>query len=215
MVAHPDDEVLGVGGTLVAHADAGDEVRVLIATEDRPGAAIDVLAAAREIGIAEVRRLGWPVISLARMDERALNAPIEAAIRTFDPNTVYTHHTGDLNSDHRALAHAVLVACRPVNLGAPSRLLAFDTPSSTEWATGMATPGGFAPNVFVDVTRTLDRKLAAMATAYGAELRVAPHPRNLDSLRARAAYWGQWAGCQYAEPFVLVREVVREAEVAA
>jgi LmbE family N-acetylglucosaminyl deacetylase len=211
VAAHADDEILGVGGTVARHVAAGDEVHVFIAADCRAArightAAPQLLPAAREasevVGGYRLRFLGFAGMTLAA-SELALNRSIEMELFILRPDVVYTHHSSDPNSDHRALAGAVMVATRPIG-PAPSRVLCFETPSSTEWCWSSS----FAPNYFVDITSTIETKLAAMA-CYAAELRPAPHPRNLDALRSRAAFWGQVAGCKYAEPFVLMREVVR------
>lgn len=208
--AHPDDEVLGAGGTIARHVAAGDEVVVVIAADcasARGGREVCLPEAAREAATVlgtSVRFCGLPGMTLARIPEVELNRHFEDAVRTLRPDVVYTHHVDDPNSDHRAVAAATLIAVRPVGPWSPARVLSFETPSSTEWGWGVP----FRPTVFVDVTDTLDRKLAAM-TCYAEELRPAPHPRNLDSLTARASYWGQIAGVRYAEAFALVREIVR------
>jgi LmbE family N-acetylglucosaminyl deacetylase len=130
---------------------------------------------------------------------------IERHIGDVRPALVYAHHWGDVNADHRAVSAAVLVACRPVGDWFPQKVHCFETPSSTEW--GPPDPASqFVPTRFVDISETIDRKLEAMA-CYETELRPAPHPRSLEALRSRAAYWGQIVGRRYAEPFVVVREV--------
>jgi LmbE family N-acetylglucosaminyl deacetylase len=210
--AHPDDELLGVGATLARHAAAGDDVVCVVVSEGAssryPSGADEELraagrAAAAILGTRELRFLGLrdqylddlPIIEIIR--------PLEKIVAEIRPDVVYTHHWGDLNRDHRVVGEAAAVACRPVAAGAPRRLLCFEIPSSTEW--NVAAP--FQPTSFVDVGATIEKKLAAMA-CYTTEVRPHPHPRALESLRARAAYWGQHCGVAYAEPFVLFREVV-------
>jgi LmbE family N-acetylglucosaminyl deacetylase len=216
IAAHPDDEVLGVGGTVARHAAAGDQVTALIvsegATSRYPSGADEELraaarAAAARLGAGEPRFLGLRDQHLDALPVLEVIRPIEAALGELRPEVVYTHHWGDLNRDHRVVAEAALVACRPVAAAAPRRVLCFETPSSTEWSPADLAPR-FAPTVFVDVAATLEAKLAAMA-CYPTEVRPHPHPRALESLRARAAYWGQHAALASAEPFVLAREVVR------
>lgn len=181
--AHPDDEVLGPGGTILRHAAAGDAVTISIG------------------GLC--RQTGWDT---ARRVARILGADLrteedpERLVRELAPDIVYTHHIGDLNREHRDLYERVLVACRPYAAPSVRSIRTFDTASSTEW--GLVP---FTPHLFVDVTATFDAKLAAMA-CYADELRRAPHPRSLDGLASRAAYWGSLSGSLYAEPFVVVRE---------
>lgn len=212
VAAHPDDEILGVGGTLVRHIDRGDDVRVVIVADCEsvrtggearlPGATVD---AARVLGLVDVPQfLGQRGMTLDDGPEIELNRVICDIVERARPDVVYTHHPGDLNSDHRAVARAVMIATRPCNRHVPERVLCFETPSSTE----QAWRPGFEPTVFVDVVATIERKLDAMK-CYDAELRQPPHPRSLEALRVRAAYWGQHAGCSCAEPLVLMREIWR------
>jgi LmbE family N-acetylglucosaminyl deacetylase len=214
VAAHPDDELLGAGATVARHVDDGDQVVAVIASEGataryQAGAETMLERCAREaagvLGIHDLRFLGFPD---QRMDTRPLieiTQAIEAVLREVRPDVVYTHFWGDLNRDHRVVAEATQVACRPIGDDYPRRLIAFETPSSTEWAP--PEPGSaFTPNHFVDVTTTIDRKLAAMAR-YTSEVRPAPHPRSLEALRTRAAGWGHIVGRAYAEAFVIVRQV--------
>jgi LmbE family N-acetylglucosaminyl deacetylase len=127
---------------------------------------------------------------------------IEKAIAEFKPEIVYTHHDGDLNADHRALAEAVLVACRPYAAPSVRSLRMFETPSSTEWG-----PGPFVPNLFVDITEHVHERWETLRRHYSSEMREYPHPRSEASLMARAGFWGQQAGFRYAEPFRIVREL--------
>jgi len=205
IIAHPDDEVLGVGGTIARHTQQNDQVVVIVATVARYGRpTLDLVrASATELGVNDIRALGLPYMDLAR-DPLKLVQSIEPIIVAFQPEAVYTHWHGDLNSDHRAIAQAVLVACRPIGNHAPRRVLEFETPSSTEWSFSES----FRPTIFIDIEATLPAKLAAFLH-YTDEMRDPPHPRSVSCLEARARYWGQIAGLVAAEPFVLVREVVR------
>ena len=210
VVAHPDDEVLGVGGTAARHVAAGDNVVAYIAADcmsarvgGEPRLPDAALEAAKVIGLT-LRFGGFGGMTLATLRDTVRNRAVEDAVRELRPEVVYTHHLGDPNSDHRAMAAATMIATRPICDGAPARVLCFETPSSTEWGW----ESRFEPNVFIDVTATIGCKLNAMA-CYDAELRQPPHPRSLESLRDRAAYWGQIAGVRYAEPFALMREIVR------
>lgn len=180
LAAHPDDEVLGVGGTVLRHRAAGDQVDVHVVYKCRTSPPSGVWYTAHEQG-EDVKPM------------------VEEWVAFAQPDIVYTHHAGDLNADHRRLHEAVLVACRPYAAPSVRSIRTFYTPSSTEWG------GGFVPNLFVDITEHMDAKLAAMAP-YASELRPEPHPRSLEQLRSIAAFWGGQAGYRYAEPFMVVRE---------
>jgi LmbE family N-acetylglucosaminyl deacetylase len=215
IAAHPDDELLGLGATVARHADAGDEVTSLVvsdgATSRYEEGADRTLqdagrAAARILGVRELRFLGLPDQRLDTLPILEVIQRVERVVGEISPHIVYTHHWGDVNRDHRVVSEAVMVACRPIGPDHPKRLLCFETPSSSEWSS--TDPSlTFIPNYFVDVTATIDRKLEAMA-CYATEVRPAPHPRSLEALRSRAQYWGQIVTRPFAEAFVLVREVV-------
>jgi LmbE family N-acetylglucosaminyl deacetylase len=128
---------------------------------------------------------------------------IEELIARLEPEVIYTHHGGDLNIDHMVTHRAVLTATRPVG-GCPVReLYAFEVPSSTEWTFGQLQPS-FRPNVFMDISDTLEAKMQAMAL-YESEVRPFPHPSSPDAIRAIARRWGSTAGVEAAEAFELVR----------
>jgi len=214
IAAHPDDELLGVGGTLARHVAEGDTVHAVVVSEGataryEEGAKSQLQTAghraAEVLGFASLSFLGLPDQRLDTLSLLDVIQRIEREIERARPSVLYTHHAGDINKDHRIVCEAVMVACRPIGDDFPRRVLWFETPSSTEWTPpGLFQP--FTPNVFVDVSATLEQKLAAMA-CYESELRPAPHPRSLEALRARAAYWGQIITRPYAEAFILAREV--------
>jgi LmbE family N-acetylglucosaminyl deacetylase len=130
---------------------------------------------------------------------------VEELIEAFRPEVIYTHHPGDLNVDHGVVHRAVLTATRPVPGQKVREIFAMEVPSSTEWAFHCLEPC-FRPNVFVDITGTLETKIAALA-CYDTETRKFPHPRSPDALRAIAARWGSVAGFQAAEAFELIRSL--------
>lgn len=214
VAAHPDDELLGLGGTLARHVDDGDEVVCVVASEGattRYGeqAASELQscgqAAARILGAREIRFLGLPDQQLDAQPILSVIQAIERVVDEFQPEIVYSHHWGDVNRDHRVISEAIMVACRPIGARFPRSIYLFETPSSTEWS--WPDPNAaFVPNHFVDVSTTLERKLEAMA-CYKTEVRPSPHPRSLEALRSRAAYWGQVITRPYAEAFVVARQV--------
>lgn len=185
--AHPDDEVLGVGGTLLRHMAAGDDVHVYIARECRPDGLDEAVEAQIRMGI--VYTMPDPDLGLGGVD---------GFVEAFRPDIVYTHSLADLHADHRALHERVMVACRPSS--GVKAIYAFETPSATDW--GLVP---FTPQRYVDISDTLEQKLHAMS-AYSSELREYPHPRNLKSLTIRAQYWGQRSGLGAAEAFEVIRE---------
>lgn len=216
VAAHPDDEVLGLGGTLARHIAQGDSViGVIIAdvgTARYKDDAIQIVRAsvfeaARRLGVAEIRFAGLADQKLDALPIFDITRWIEAVLTDVKPQIIYTHHRGDINRDHAVVHEATLTAARPYSAPYVERLMCYETPSATEWA-GPYNETSFVPNIYVDVTPYLNAKLHAVA-AYTSELRPFPHPRSLEALRIRAGYWGGVIGVAAAEPFVLVRECQR------
>jgi LmbE family N-acetylglucosaminyl deacetylase len=197
VAAHPDDEVLGAGGTLARHVSEGD--------------AVDVLICAQGLGTAAPRFLDFPDNAMDSVALIEIVRKVEAAVAASAPQVVYTHHPSDLNVDHRLTAQAVLTACRPLPGSAIAAVYAYETVSSTEW--GLPDAGApFAPTHFVDVSATLEQKLRALG-AYASEMRPFPHPRSLEAVRHLAAWRGSIVGCAAAEAFVPLRTVRRAGVV--
>ncbi|WP_341501712.1 PIG-L deacetylase family protein [Gallaecimonas sp. GXIMD4217] len=214
VAAHPDDEVLGCGGTLAKHVAAGDSVEVLFmadgvgarspdqqdqALASRNRAAED--AAARLgisrlhcLGLADNRLDGYPLLDLVQA--------LEAKLAGIRPDIIYSHHHGDLNIDHRLTHQAVMTACRPLPGSSVKRLYAFEVQSSTEWA---LQGQGFVPNVFVDISDHLDVKLQALG-CYQEEMRPSPHARSVEAVEALARWRGASVGQGPTEAFVLLRQ---------
>ncbi len=190
IAAHPDDEVLGCGGTAARLVNEGREVHFAIL-----GEGITSRHAQRDSADAD---------QLARLHRQAHAAAAKVGVKN------YTHHAGDLNVDHGVIHRAVLTATRPI-AGQPVRdIYAFEVPSSTEWAFQRIEPA-FRPNVFVDISGTIEAKIAAME-CYESEARAFPHPRSPEALRAIATRWGSVVGCAAAEAFELVRSIRPRAD---
>jgi len=219
VAAHPDDEVLGCGGTLAKLAAQGTGVYVSFMSDGVTSRPADPAvhagqlearkaAAARASAILGVKNLTFGEFPDNRMDSVALldiTRSIEVLIDRIKPDTVFTHWPGDLNIDHRRVHEAVVTACRP-QTGHPVRtLLSFEVPSSTEWQVAGMAPA-FFPNWFEDITATLELKLAAL-DAYEAELRAWPHPRSREAVLHLARWRGAMVGAQAAEAFVLGRKL--------
>lgn len=219
VAAHPDDEVLGAGGTIAKLAAAGYRVEIMIlgegATsrstrrEKTDSGAVTALAkaarrAAKRLGADQVSFLGLPDNRFDSVPLLEVIKPIEAQIAKLKPELVFTHHGGDLNVDHVVTHRAVLTATRPLPGEGVRAVYAFEVLSSTEWSFQQFAPG-FAPNVFVDIEDTLPAKLAAMAE-YESEARPFPHPRSAEAITALARLRGSTAGYPAAEAFVLIRQ---------
>lgn len=217
VVAHPDDEVLACGGTMAKLSARGVPVHVLIlatglsARGAADAAAFETLRGHAARAIVEV--LGCASVAFAdfpdnRMDSVAL-LDVVKRVETFlaetRADTVFTHHPGDVNIDHGVTAHAVMTATRPLPGARIRRVWAGEVISSSEWG---FPERRFVPNAWIDISETLEKKIAAMA-AYGGELRDFPHPRSLEALRALGTLRGSEIGTQAAEAFQILRQVER------
>lgn len=214
MAAHPDDEILGVGGTIAKHVARGDCLQLVILCEGvtmryAPERHFEVRQqsekAAAILGVQDLVIRDFPDQKLDTMALSQVASEVETLVRAFRPDVIYTQFAGDINRDHRTLAEAVLVATRPYSAPFVREILMYETPSSTEWGAPQLTPT-FQPNVFVDISNTLETKLNAFA-CYTAEICPAPHPRSLSALRDRARHWGSLVNCAAAEPFSSVRSL--------
>jgi N-acetylglucosamine malate deacetylase 1 len=214
VASHPDDEVLGCGGTLARHAKAGDIVEALILADGETSrkssdiAARDAQAkaAAKILGLEKSTLIGLPDNRLDTVPLLEVTQHIESAIAAFRPTIVYTHHAGDLNVDHRVAHRATITACRPLVGASVKAVYAFETPSATEWAFGSEAP--FVPQRFVDIAGSIDVKRRALE-CYANEMRDPPHPRSYAAIEALAVLRGSQAGLAYAEAFMVAMEVVR------
>ena len=221
VAAHPDDEILGCGGTMAAHARHGDRVHILILAEGitsrdarqdsdtRDGDLRRLAQAARQAGKI-VRAFE---VDLRRLPDNRLDSvaflevvkTVEKAIEAIRPAIVYTHHGGDLNIDHRITHRATVTACRPYPGQPVRRLLFFEVASSTEWGAGSAGPS-FVPNWFQDITPTWPSKKRALE-AYKSEMRSWPHPRSHKGVEYLARWRGASVGVELAEAFMLGRNI--------
>lgn len=221
VAAHPDDEVLGCGGTIARHTEEGDLVYVLIVAEGATSrqSQRERLKAAEELyrlddaaqksgsilGAKGVELLDLPDNRLDSIDRLDLIKLIENFISRYKPHTVYVHHSGDVNVDHRRLHEAVVTACRPTPNHPVRRLLSYEVMSSTEWQPpGSGTP--FQPNWFVDISDYWLLKKQALQE-YSSEMRPWPHARSIDALEHLAKWRGAQVGVDAAEAFCLLRQV--------
>jgi LmbE family N-acetylglucosaminyl deacetylase len=215
--AHPDDETLGCGGTLLRHVAAGDDVTWAIATQahapawtsetiERKAQEVDRVAAA--YGIARYERLGFPSSCLDVTPRAELMQRIGAVVEQARPELVYVVHPGDVHGDHADVFEATLAVLKAFKMGALGvrRVLAYETLSSTD-AAPPAHERAFVPTVFVDVGAFVERKLEIMAL-YESEAQPDPLPRGPSAIRALARLRGATVGIEYAEAFRLVRELV-------
>lgn len=212
---HPDDEVLGCGGTIARHADCGDDVHIAVVTRADPELYTDddedafreeVQVAHQVLGVASTKYLDFPAPRLDTIAGYQLADRLSKVIRQLQPHTIYLPHHGDIHADHQQVYQATLVAARPVNGCSVRQLLCYETLSETEWAPPRADTT-FIPTAFIDIGQHLTTKLKAMA-CYSTELKVFPHPRSLEALGALAKLRGTTVGLAAAEAFAVVRQIL-------
>ena len=220
VAAHPDDEVLGCGASMAKWSNAGIEVNVLIMAEgatsrdkvrnrekridELSALAKSARSAGKILGVSSVQLLDFPDNRMDSVDRLEVIKAVEEHIKLLKPVTVVTHHSGDLNIDHRIIHEAVVTACRPKPGNRVLRLLSFEINSSTEWQPDSVS--SFQPNWFEDVSGSISRKLQALE-AYSIEIRPWPHSRSLKAVEHLARWRGTTVGTEAAEAFMLLREV--------
>ena len=215
VAAHPDDEVLGCGGTIARHAAEGDVVHVIFMADgvsSRKTSNKDDLLKRNEsaensgkvLGIYKNYYLGWQDNRMDTVPFLEIVKKLEDLVIEISPEIIYTHHHGDLNIDHKITSQAVVTACRPIPSTSVKEIYTFEVLSSTEWARHNLEY--FQPQYFVDITPYMELKLAAIEN-YSHEMREPPHSRSKANIEALAIYRGHSIGVQRAEAFVLVRKL--------
>lgn len=221
VAAHPDDEILGVGGTAAKHAACGDEVYAIILGEGqtsrgdkREDISQDVvkelhkntMKSAKAIGYKDVFFADFPDNRFDQVDLLDIVKVVEKKVRELRPEVIYTHYSGDLNIDHQYTARAVLTATRPIGDYPVKEIYAFETLSSTEWNFDYSAQPAFCPNVYVDISDYYHKKEEAM-NCYVSELCEFPHPRSLEGMDVLSKTRGMTVGMQRAEAFMLIRKI--------
>ena len=214
LAPHPDDEVLGCGGTMARIVSEGGVVEVAIVTRGRPPRFDEAQAdrvraeaerAHRRLGVARTHFLDLPAAELDRMAQADLNHAIARVVETVRPDTLFVPFVGDLHIDHRLVFEAALVAARPRGEHYPRRIFAYETVSETNWSAPTLAPA-FQPNIFIDTGDHLEAKLTAFA-CFESQCRAPPDERSLETLRALATVRGSTVTRAAAEAFMLIREV--------
>jgi LmbE family N-acetylglucosaminyl deacetylase len=213
---HPDDETLGCGGTILRHVAQRDKVHWAIATEatepqwsrkviDDKAAEVEQVAAA--YGMASVTKLGFPATGLERLPLNSIINRTRQAVERVQPEIVYLVHEGDVHSDHGVVFTATMAVCKAFYMRSLGirRILSYETLSSTE-AAAPHHCRAFVPNVTIETTPFMERKVEIMEL-YRSEIQSEPFPRSPSAMRALARYRGAAIGVDYAEAFVLIRDV--------
>lgn len=211
---HPDDEVLGCGGTIKKQISRNNNVYVLIMSRGKeeiyPDEMIrnvrkEALAAHSILGVSETRFLDFPAPELDLRSISELGSAISDVINELQPDTVYLPHRGDVHHDHKAVFDAGLVAARPIKGCSVKRIYSYETLSETEWANPVS-GDAFMPTSFVNISDVFESKLAAMR-CFKSQLKDFPYSRSLKSIEALANYRGSTVGFTHAEAFMTIRVI--------
>ena len=213
--AHSDDEVLGVGGTILKVKENNSVVDVLIVTDSASAQYNEkqkldnrdsnLHQCCKILKVDNVFQWDLPDMRLDTLSHLEMNKKLSFFIEKSDYDTVFIHHPNDINKDHQVLFDSLMVVCRPMPNQKVKSILTFYTPSSTEWGS-FEKNRMFCPNVFVDIENYMDLKLNALSK-YTDEVREFPHPRSLENVENVAKYFGSQVGLKFAEPFYLIRSV--------
>lgn len=218
IAAHPDDEILGCGGTITRLVKEGYKAYTLILGEGITSRDEKRNRARREKEIKELREqiykangtIGVKDVFIYDFpDNRFDSVPLLDIVKVIEriknevkPNIIFTHYEKDLNIDHQITYKAVITATRPLPNETVKEIYSFEILSSTEWNF----PLSFLPNLFFDISEAINIKINAIAT-YKTELREYPHPRSLEGIKLIARFWGTKVGLYYAEAFSVVRAI--------
>lgn len=211
---HPDDEIIGVGGTIAKRANDGDEVYVCVVTKGKSPIFNDEFIeqgrkecrkADKKLGVKETIFLDFPAVMLETVPRYEFNGKISEVVNSIKPDEVYIPHRGDMQIDHQMVVDAAMVAVRPRGNNYPKRVYAYETLSETGWNIPNIV-NEFIPTVYEDITDTYEMKLEAMAI-FESQLSVFPEARSIGAIEALAKYRGATVSVKAAEAFSLVREV--------
>lgn len=213
---HPDDEVLGCGGTIKKHTEAGDEVYLCVVTkaytpdwseefiENRKK---EIDASSKILGIKNIYFLDFPTVKLDTISQKDLNDAISGVVKEVRPDIAFIPFSGDINKDHKIVSEASLVALRPKPEATVKKVFYYEVLSETEWSKpAQRIEDVFIPNYYEDISDYLDYKLKSME-CYKSELKEYPHPRSSKGIEVLAQKRGTESGVKVAESFMLIREV--------
>ncbi|AIK96937.1 hypothetical protein ID47_09685 [Candidatus Paracaedibacter acanthamoebae] len=215
IAAHPDDEVLGCGGTILKHKENGDNIsliwmtdginaRISASSEEKLARAQGYQAALKFINPAQYKLFDFPDNQMDTVSLLSMTQSLESEIIKTAPDIIYTHCPHDLNVDHVMTYKAVITATRPGSKSFVKEIYGFEVPSSTEWNFGAAP---FKPDTFVNITDWIDQK-KELLNCYKDELRSFPHARSIENIIALNQVRGATANLPYAEAFITLRRVI-------
>lgn len=216
---HPDDEVLGCGGTIARYTNEGDTVYVCIVTRGKPPVyqhSMEVLetkphdlvneieAAHKVLSVTKTLYLQFPAVMLETVPRYELNNSVAKVISETQPDVVFIPHFGDMQKDHTITSEAIMVAVRPKQEHVIRYVYSYEALSETEWNIPHAA-NSFIPNTYIEITDFMSKKIEAMK-CYQSQLSDFPNPRSIEAMKALSKYRGSTMGAKAAEAFMLIRE---------
>lgn len=212
---HPDDEALGCGGTILKHKNDGDEVYWLIVTnidtangwpEERvKSRQLEIEEVAQEFGFKETIKLDFPTTKLDSVPVSDMVDAISKVMSRIQPETIYLPNRSDVHTDHHVVFQSAWSCTKNFRYSFIKKVLMYEVLSETEFAPALVETG-FIPNVFVDITNYIDKKIEIIKI-YDSELMPAPLPRSINTIRAQGTYRGSAISADYAEAFMLLKEI--------
>ena len=220
LAAHPDDEVLGCGGTLYKFSKMGYKINAAFFSDgvsarnlksiNKKGEGLQRKKSSQKagkiLGIKKIEFFNLPDNQFDTVPLLKIAKIVETLIKKYEPTIIFTHYDNDLNIDHRIISKAVITAARPSSKSILKKILMFEVLSSSEWNFSSASKA-FSPNFFVNIEKFLKTKVKAMK-CYSKELRKWPHPRSIEGVTSLAKVRGSMSGFKAAESFIMVRETV-------
>ena len=231
LAAHPDDEVLGMGGTIKKLSKKGNDIKIIFMSTgilsrrkielkhfqtsfykrwmEKNESKVkslrdDAKKAGKILGVNEVEFMDFPDNEMDTVSTLMVAKSIEKSINDFKPRVIYTTPQNDVNVDHQKVFASALIATRPHKNSIVQEVISYEIPSSTEWFF----PSQFNPNIFVDISKEFVSKIKAIK-AYKNEIREFPHPRSIEALEVITKRWGSVSGFNFAEAFRLVRMLIK------
>ena len=211
---HPDDEILGVGGTLLKRKSQGHSLAWLIVT--KPSDILkwsdkqkkirkqQIFEIKNEIGFEKLYQLDFPAANLSSNSIPSLINSISKIIKDFSPNEIFFPHAGDVHTDHEIVHKAVISSSKSFRNNFLKRLIVYETLSETEF--GLDKTKAFFPNLYIDISIYLDQKIKLL-NIYSSEVDRFPFPRSEESVRALAKYRGSSSNCLAAEAFQILKQI--------